>query len=69
MVAACPCERVRHVQIAEAQAVFDEFYMQQYSKGRKLQWQHQLGHCILKATFGEVRIPPARAPRCSWHPG
>ena len=30
---------------------FSAFYNAKYSKGRKLTWQHNLGHCIIKATF------------------
>lgn len=34
----------------EAQEVFKKYYLGKHS-GRKLQWQHCLGHCVLKAEF------------------
>ncbi|XP_071706228.1 cullin-4-like [Rutidosis leptorrhynchoides] len=32
------------------QDIFREFYLSKYS-GRRLMWQHSLGHCVLKAEF------------------
>lgn len=32
------------------QDIFKEFYLSKYS-GRRLMWQHSLGHCVLKAEF------------------
>lgn len=36
--------------MARHQEVFMKFYHGKYS-GRKLQWQPNLGHCVLKANF------------------
>ncbi|XP_022660003.1 cullin-4B-like [Varroa jacobsoni] len=38
--------------MVEAQEVFKKYYLSKHS-GRKLQWQHNLGHCVLKAAFPE----------------
>lgn len=35
------------------QSLFTRFYLAKHS-GRKLQWQANLGHCVLKALFGNV---------------
>eukprot|EP00095_Tigriopus_kingsejongensis_P003490 maker-scaffold875_size86197-snap-gene-0.15 protein:Tk03490 transcript:maker-scaffold875_size86197-snap-gene-0.15-mRNA-1 annotation:"PREDICTED: cullin-4B-like" len=37
-------------ELAKHQEIFQKFYHGKYS-GRKLQWQPNLGHCVLKATF------------------
>jgi cullin-4 len=39
-------------EMAKYQDVFAKFYHGKYS-GRKLQWQPNLGHAVLKATFKE----------------
>jgi len=36
------------------QELFNKFYLGKHS-GRKLQWQPTLGHCMLRATFENVR--------------
>lgn len=38
--------------MVEAQEVFKAYYISKHN-GRKLQWQHNLGHCVLKASFPE----------------
>lgn len=37
--------------LAPAHAEFERFYSHKYSSGRRLQWQHSLGHCIVRAVF------------------
>ncbi|KAI9351369.1 cullin [Obelidium mucronatum] len=37
-------------ELERCQNIFKEFYMSKHS-GRRLTWQNQLGHCVLKATF------------------
>ncbi|KAJ8941902.1 hypothetical protein NQ318_001757 [Aromia moschata] len=37
-------------QMVKFQDIFKDFYLSKHS-GRKLQWQHTLGLCVLKATF------------------
>lgn len=34
---------------------FHAFYQSKFSTSRKLQWQHQLGHCLVRAAFPSVR--------------
>ena len=38
-------------EMAKYQEIFKKFYHGKYS-GRKLQWQPNLGHCVLRASFG-----------------
>lgn len=45
-----PMEVTVPTEMAKYQEVFKKFYDGKYS-GRKLQWQPNLGHCVLKATF------------------
>ncbi|RHY31676.1 hypothetical protein DYB32_003258 [Aphanomyces invadans] len=40
--------------LAPSKAIFEAFYASKYS-GRQLQWQHSLGHCLVKATFPKGR--------------
>ena len=40
-------------QMSRLQEDFSKFYHSKYS-GRKLRWQHSLGHCIIKAHFSAV---------------
>ena len=37
-------------ELAPYQKVFEDFYQAKF-QGRQLQWQHSLGHCVLKARF------------------
>ena len=39
-------------QMAEYHEVFKKFYLNKHN-GRKLQWQPNLGHCLLKARFAD----------------
>jgi cullin-4 len=41
-------------QLAQCQDVFRGFYLAKY-QGRRLFWQHTLGHTVLKAFFPKVR--------------
>jgi cullin-4 len=43
-------------EMVQYQEVFKKFYLGKHS-GRKLQWQPNLGHCVLKACFTGVCIP------------
>lgn len=45
---ALPAAMVRH------QDLFRRFYLAKHS-GRKLQWQHSLGHCVLRASFSSAQ--------------
>jgi cullin-4 len=36
--------------MANSQEVFKNFYMSKHN-GRRLMWQNNLGHCVVKATF------------------
>ncbi len=38
-------------QLAKPAAAFEAFYAAKYSSNRRLQWQHSLGHCLVKAAF------------------
>lgn len=39
-------------QMAEHHEIFKKFYLNKHN-GRKLQWQPNLGHCLLKARFAD----------------
>ena len=41
--------------MAQYQEVFNRFYLSKHS-GRKLNWQHTLGTCTLKAKFPKVSV-------------
>jgi hypothetical protein len=41
------------LQLERCQEIFKDFYMSKHS-GRRLTWQNQLGHCVLKGTFKKV---------------
>lgn len=41
-------------EMVQYQEIFNKFYLGKHS-GRKLQWQPTLGHCMLRATFENVR--------------
>lgn len=45
------------------QSHFTRFYLAKHS-GRKLQWQANLGHCVLKAVFGNVSCSPLSLSVC-----
>ncbi|KAG0046419.1 Cullin-4B, partial [Gryganskiella cystojenkinii] len=36
--------------ISQCQEIFKDFYLSKH-KGRRLMWQHSLGHCVVKANF------------------
>jgi cullin-4 len=38
-------------ELERASKAFESFYSTKYSGNRRLQWQHNLGHCLLKASF------------------
>ncbi|CAK4782840.1 unnamed protein product [Aphanomyces euteiches] len=40
--------------LSPSKAIFETFYTSKYS-GRQLQWQHSLGHCLVKANFPKGR--------------
>ena len=42
--------------LAPSLATFESFYVSKYSSNRRLQWQHSLCHCIVKAIFPSVRM-------------
>jgi hypothetical protein len=44
-----------HAQLAPTLEAFAAFYGTKYAQGRRLAWQHSLGHCVLKATFPSGR--------------
>ncbi|KAK2719883.1 cullin-4B-like [Artemia franciscana] len=44
------CEARLSSGMVQQQEIFSKFYLSKHS-GRKLQWQHSLGHCVLKACF------------------
>ena len=48
-----PMEVVMPSEMLEYQEIFKRFYLSKHS-GRKLQWQPNLGHCVLKACFTAV---------------
>ena len=41
--------------LAPSLAAFEKFYSNKYSSNRRLQWQHNLCHCVVKAQFPAVR--------------
>jgi hypothetical protein len=43
------------VQLMDYQEIIRKFYCSKYS-GRRLHWQHSLGHCTLRAWFPKVNI-------------
>ncbi|KAK9764784.1 hypothetical protein K7432_007437 [Basidiobolus ranarum] len=45
-----PCEIILPEQMGKYQEVFKTFYLSKHH-GRRLMWQHSLGHCVLKAHF------------------
>ncbi|KAJ1787751.1 hypothetical protein LPJ59_005671, partial [Coemansia sp. RSA 2399] len=47
-----PMDLVTPTQVEQAQSSYVEFYKEKHS-GRKLQWQHSLGTCVLKVCFDE----------------
>ncbi|KAJ2556623.1 hypothetical protein EV175_001883 [Coemansia sp. RSA 1933] len=47
-----PMDLVTPSQVEQAQDSYVEFYKEKHS-GRKLQWQHSLGTCVLKVRFDE----------------
>ena len=49
------CTPNNHMQLAPALDSFSAFYNAKYSAGRRLQWQHNLGHCLVKAVFPSGR--------------
>ena len=38
-------------QLVPPMTAFESFYVSKFSKGRRLQWQHSLGHCLMRAHF------------------
>lgn len=51
-----PMEVYLPQEMVRLQEVFKKFYMSKHS-GRKLQWQPNLGSCVLKSRFNAVSIP------------
>ncbi|KAJ3048521.1 Cullin-4 [Rhizophlyctis rosea] len=49
-----PAEVIMPMELAKAQDVFREFYLQKHN-GRRLTWQHSLGQCVLKADLPKGR--------------
>lgn len=43
--------------LAPSLASFERFYSSKFTSNRRLQWQHNLCHCLLKANFPAVRKP------------
>lgn len=41
--------------LAPSLALFEKFYSSKYTANRRLQWQHNLCHCLVKAQFPSVR--------------
>lgn len=41
--------------LAPSLAIFERFYASKFTSNRRLQWQHNLCHCLLKAHFPAVR--------------
>ncbi|XP_033637591.1 cullin-4A-like [Asterias rubens] len=49
-----PMEVHLPAEMVKLQEIFKHFYLSKHS-GRKLQWQPNLGHCVVKAQFKEVK--------------